>query len=73
VQQLAQLLGDLPGRGDPPAHVLALEHAADHLRRCLAALAAVETLDPQVGADLGRLHGRLRDELAELERLRGTP
>jgi hypothetical protein len=73
VQQLAQLLGDLPGRGDPPAHLLALQDAHDRLRQAAAALRACEHPDASTAARLGVVHAVLVDQLAELALLRGAP
>lgn len=56
-----------------PPHLLALQDAYERLRQACAALRACEHPDPRVAADLARLHASLRDELAELDRLRGAP
>lgn len=70
---LGQLLGDRPGnsRLHQPQHAAALADAADHARRALAALRAIEpgAVRGDTFAAVGRCGALLVDLVAELERI----
>ena len=58
-----------PARIHEPQHARALADARDHLRRCLAAIAAAHLPRATDAAELGTVHATLRDQLTAIERL----